>query len=99
MRPEIGILRQFKKQKPLQRYRYDSSLAPSYKWDGRNPAGEQSEAAIAEVLAQADVAQKAAASGKKKAAKVLEWVKGELLEQHSVESIIAAGLSLPWCEA
>jgi adenine-specific DNA-methyltransferase len=57
MRPEVGVQGQFKKKKPPQKYRYDSSLAPALNWDGQNPAREQGEALLEELsrgLAQID---------------------------------------------
>ena len=54
LRPDAGTQAQFKKQKPGQRYRYDSSLSPALEWDGQNAAREQGEALIAEILAQSD---------------------------------------------
>lgn len=54
LRPDAGTQAQFKKQKPSERYRYDSSLAPALEWDGQNGAREQGEALIAEILAQSD---------------------------------------------
>lgn len=38
LRPEVGTQPQFKKRKPPQKYRYDSSLSPALDWDGQNPA-------------------------------------------------------------
>jgi len=52
LRPDVGTQAQFKKQKPTERYRYDSSLSPALEWDGQNSAREQGEALIAEILAQ-----------------------------------------------
>src|SRR6266478_4673908 len=49
MRPEVGTQAQFKKKKPPQAYRYDSSLSPVLEWDGQNPAREQGEALIREM--------------------------------------------------
>ena len=49
-RPDIGTQAQFRKKKPPVTYRYDSSLSPSLEWDGRNPAREEGEAAIREIL-------------------------------------------------
>ncbi len=49
MRPDVGTQPQFKKKKPPQKYRYDSSLSPALQWDGQNPAREQGEALIAEI--------------------------------------------------
>jgi adenine-specific DNA-methyltransferase len=48
MRPEAGTQAQFKKKKPPQAYRYDSSLSPALEWDGQNPGREQGEAALRE---------------------------------------------------
>jgi adenine-specific DNA-methyltransferase len=50
MRPDIGTQAQFKKKKEPKKYRYDSSLSPSLEWDGQNPAREQGEALIKEIL-------------------------------------------------
>src|SRR5689334_17631149 len=49
MRPEVGTQAQFKKKKPPQTYRYDSSLSPSMEWDGKNPARETGETLIKEI--------------------------------------------------
>src|SRR2546421_2713613 len=49
MRPDVGTQAQFKKKKPPQKYRYDSSLSPSLEWDGQNPAREAGEAIIKEI--------------------------------------------------
>src|SRR5437762_14244447 len=49
MRPEIGTQAQFKKKKPPQTYRYDSSLSPELDWDGQNPARETGEALIKQI--------------------------------------------------
>ena len=50
MRPEVGTQAQFKKKKPPKTYRYDSSLSPALDWDAKNPAREQGEALITQVL-------------------------------------------------
>jgi len=50
MRPDVGTQAQFKKKKPPAPYRYDSSLSPALEWDGQNPAREQGEAAIQQIL-------------------------------------------------
>jgi len=49
MRPEVGTQAQFKKKKPPQTYRYDSSLAPELEWDAQNPAREQGEALLKQI--------------------------------------------------
>ncbi len=49
-RPDVGTQPQFRKKKPPATYRYDSSLSPALDWDGQNPAGEQAEAAISDIL-------------------------------------------------
>ena len=51
IRPEAGAQTRFKKKKPAATWRYDSSLAPELQWDALNPAREQGEARIAELLA------------------------------------------------
>src|SRR5438132_2347338 len=50
MRPDVGTQAQFKKKKPPQTYRYDSSLSPALDWDGQNFAREQGEALLREIL-------------------------------------------------
>ena len=50
MRPDIGTQAQFKKKKEPKKYRYDSSLSPALEWDGQNPAREQGESLIREIL-------------------------------------------------
>src|SRR5437870_2374345 len=50
MRPDVGTQAQFKKKKPPQIYRYDSSLSPELDWDGKNPARERGEELIRQVL-------------------------------------------------
>jgi adenine-specific DNA-methyltransferase len=59
MRPEIGTQSNFKKTKAPRTYRYDSSLSPALDWDGQNPAREQGETLIAEILRQAATLQEA----------------------------------------
>jgi adenine-specific DNA-methyltransferase len=54
LRPDIGTQAQFKKQKPPVTYRYDSSLSPALDWDD-NPAREQAEALIQEILEAEDL--------------------------------------------
>ena len=43
MRPDVGTQPQFRKKKPPQTYRYDSSLSPALDWDGQNAARELGE--------------------------------------------------------
>src|SRR6266849_7651545 len=52
LRPDVGTQAQFKKKKPPQKYRYDSSLSPALDWDGQNPAREQGETQLAAVRDQ-----------------------------------------------
>lgn len=47
LRPDVGTQAQFKKRKPPQRYRYDSSLAPELAWDGQNGTREYGEFLLA----------------------------------------------------
>ncbi len=64
MRPDVGTQAQFKKRLPPKTYRYDSSLSPALDWDGQNPAREQGEALVREVL-EADSLEKAKAAASK----------------------------------
>ncbi len=52
MRPDVGTQAAFPKakRKPPKTYRYDSSLAPSLEWDGQNPAREQADSLIRQIL-------------------------------------------------
>ena len=50
MRPDIGTQAQFKKKKEPKKYKYDSSLSPALEHDGQNPAREQGEALIRQIL-------------------------------------------------
>ena len=52
--PEIGTQPQFKKTKPVQKYRCDSSLSPALEWDGQNSKREQGEVLVAEIVAHAE---------------------------------------------
>ncbi len=49
LRPDVGTQAQFKKKKPPQRYRYDSSLSPSLEWDGQNYSREIGEWLLAQI--------------------------------------------------
>jgi adenine-specific DNA-methyltransferase len=49
LRPDVGTQAQFRKKKPPQKYRYDSSLAPELQWDGQNAAREEGEQRLAVV--------------------------------------------------
>ena len=50
MRPDVGAQAQFKKKKPPQTYRFDSSLSPALEWDSQNSARQQGEALLREIL-------------------------------------------------
>lgn len=50
MRPEVGTQAHFKKKKAPKTYHYDSSLSPALDYDGQNPAREQGEALIEQML-------------------------------------------------
>ncbi len=67
LRPDAGTQAQFRKKKPPQRYRYDSSLSPALDWDGQNPAREQGEALIRRVLEAKSLEQAKAAAAELKA--------------------------------
>jgi adenine-specific DNA-methyltransferase len=43
LRPDVGTQASFRKKKPPQTYRYDSSLSPALAWDGQNAAREVGE--------------------------------------------------------
>ena len=64
LRPDVGTQAQFRKKKPPQTYRYDSSLAPSLQWDGQNLAREEAEALIQKVL-NADTLEEAKSAAAK----------------------------------
>jgi adenine-specific DNA-methyltransferase len=67
MRPDVGTQAQFKKKKPPKTYRYDSSLSPALDWDGQNPAREQGEALIRQILDAKTIDQAKAAAQQLKA--------------------------------
>jgi adenine-specific DNA-methyltransferase len=75
MRPEVGTQARFKKKKPPQTYRYDSSISPALDWDGLNPSREQGEALIARILEATSVeeAKEAAAALKAMSRPFLNW--------------------------
>src|ERR1700675_1198238 len=75
LRPDVGTQAQFRKKKPPQKYRYDSSLSPALDWDGQNPAREQGEALIRQVLEadSLDAAKRAAAELKSLSKPFLNW--------------------------
>src|SRR5579872_2860995 len=62
MRPDVGTQAQFKKKKPPQTYRYDSSLSPALDWDGQNSARETGERHLSQVLDHLSEARKELAS-------------------------------------
>jgi adenine-specific DNA-methyltransferase len=66
LRPDVGTQAQFKKKKPPVSYRYDSSLSPELDWDD-NPAREQAEALIKQILEAEDLETAKAAAHKLKA--------------------------------
>jgi adenine-specific DNA-methyltransferase len=66
MRPEVGTQPQFKKKKSPKTYRYDSSLSPALDWDATNPAREQGERFIKEILDAKTLEEAKAAASKLK---------------------------------
>jgi adenine-specific DNA-methyltransferase len=50
LRPDIGTQAQFRKRNPPAGYQYDSSFSPALDWDGQNPAREEGERLIREIL-------------------------------------------------
>lgn len=76
----MGTQAQFRKTKPPQRYRYDDSLSPALEWDLKNPARDQGEALIRQVLEARSLEEAKAAAEKLKAMSkpFLNWAgKGE----------------------
>lgn len=75
MRPEVGTQARFKKKKPPQTYRYDSSISPALDWDALNPSREQGEALIARILEATSVeeAKEAAAALKVMSGPFMNW--------------------------
>jgi adenine-specific DNA-methyltransferase len=67
MRPDVGTQAQFKKKKPPKTYQYDSSLSPALDWDSQNPAREQGETLIGEILEAKELEKAKAAAAKLKA--------------------------------
>lgn len=67
LRPDVGTQAQFKKRKAPASYRYDSSLSPALEWDGKNPAREQAETALKEILEAKDLGAAKSAAQKLKA--------------------------------
>lgn len=65
MRPEVGTQAQFKKKAP-KTYRYDSSLSPALDWNATNPAREQGETLIKQVLDAKTLEEAKAAASKLK---------------------------------
>jgi adenine-specific DNA-methyltransferase len=74
MRPDVGTQAQFKKRKEPVRYAYDHPI-PLLQWDGDNPAREQGEALIREILeaGSLDSAKAAAEKLKRMSQPFLEW--------------------------
>jgi adenine-specific DNA-methyltransferase len=66
MRPEVGTQAQFKKKKSPKTYHYDSSLSPALDWDAKNPAREQGETLIKQVLDAKSLEEAKAAASKLK---------------------------------
>jgi adenine-specific DNA-methyltransferase len=66
-RPDVGTQPQFRKKASPKTYKYDSSLSPALDFDANNPAREQGEALIAEILKSKDLGAAKAAAEKLKA--------------------------------
>src|SRR5947209_5137045 len=76
LRPDVGTQAQFKKKKPPQRYRFDSSLSPALDWDGQNAAREQGERQLALLRAKVEELRRrlAEAEGKPEADDLLDQI-------------------------
>jgi adenine-specific DNA-methyltransferase len=74
-RPEVGMQARYNKKSPPKEYRYDSSLSPALEWDSGNPAREQAEALIRQILDAADLDEAKAAAEKlrRMSAPFLNW--------------------------
>lgn len=74
-RPEIGTQAQFRKKKPPKTYKYDPSLSPELSWDGQNPAREQGEALLGQILdaSSLDEAKSAAEELRRMSRPFLNW--------------------------
>ena len=66
LRPDVGTQAQFKKKKTPKTYRYDSSLSSALDWDATNPAHEQGETLIKQVLDAKSLEEAKAAASKLK---------------------------------
>jgi adenine-specific DNA-methyltransferase len=66
LRPDVGVQAQFRKKKPAKTYRYDSSLSPVLEWD-EQPAREQGETLLAQILEAGSLEEAKAAAEKLKA--------------------------------
>ncbi len=75
LRPDVGTQPQFKKRKPPQTYKYDSSLSPALDYDGQNPVREQGEMLIKQILdaKKLDEAKAAAEQLKAMSKPFLNW--------------------------
>jgi adenine-specific DNA-methyltransferase len=93
MRPEVGTQAQFRKKKPPQKYRYDSSLSPSMEWDGQNPGREEGEALLAEARDKNSEIRKLLAALKKIDTASLPQPAKEALKKTigEIEAALAAG--------
>src|SRR5713226_5479268 len=67
LRPDVGTQAQFRKKKAPKTYRYDSSLSPALDWDGQNPAREQGELLIRQILEAESLEQAKTTAAKLKA--------------------------------
>ncbi len=66
MRPDVGTQAQFRKKRPPATYRYDSSLSPALDWDDRNPARDEGERLIREILQAKSLEEAKAAAARLK---------------------------------
>ncbi|MGH7814654.1 MAG: DNA methyltransferase [Candidatus Binataceae bacterium] len=77
LRPDVGTAPEFRKRKPPAKYRYDSSLSPALEWD-EQPAREQGEALIGEILGRLQEA--AIAAREQKEPQTLEALESRITE-------------------
>ncbi len=84
MRPEVGTQAQFKKKKPPKTYHYDSSLSTELVWDAKNPAREQGEALIKQIL-DADKLEDLKAAASKRKGLIKSFLKWSEIRRLSLE--------------
>jgi adenine-specific DNA-methyltransferase len=94
MRPDVGTQAQFRKRKPPQTYRYDSSLSPALDWDGQNSSREEGEQQLATIEEQLSVVRRQLSGAKPSDADVK--TAGEAVQRASEATERLRALSKPF---